>query len=115
MESLAALFGVIISSAQEIEEKRIQLQLDGERLFNSMDIYNNGYVNTNAFAAWVSQNCGYTIPDADLPALSRSLDKNSDYRISRDEFIAAVSAPQMEDEGEEGEGDEQEDETANQK
>jgi len=39
MESLAALFGLIISSAQEIEEKRTQLQLDGERLFDSMDAY----------------------------------------------------------------------------
>jgi len=115
MESLAALFGLIISSAQEIEEKRTQLQLDGERLFDSMDTYRMGYLSTNAFAHWVTQNCGYTIPDADLPGLSAALDRNNDYRVTKDEFVAAVSAPQDEEE-EEGEGDDQaqEDETAQQ-
>lgn len=104
MESLAALFGLIISSAQEIEEKRTQLQLDGERLFDCMDNYKMGYLSTNAFAHWVSQNCGYSIPDYDLPALASVLDKNNDYRITKDEFIAAVSAPQDEEE-EEGEAE----------
>lgn len=103
MESLAALFGLIISSAQEIEEKRVQLQLDGERLFDNMDVYNMGYLSSNAFAHWVSQNCGYTIPDADLPSLSTFLDKNNDYRITKQEFVEAVSAPQ--DDDEEGEND----------
>ena len=69
MESLAALFGLIISSAQEIEEKRSALQLDGERLFDSMDAYQMGYLSTNAFAHWVSQNCGYNIPDSDIAGL----------------------------------------------
>lgn len=115
MESLAALFGLIISSAQEIEEKRTQLQLDGERLFDSMDTYRMNYLSTNTFAHWVAQNCGYTIPDADLTGLSSALDRNNDYRITKDEFVAAVSAPQDE-EDEEGEEDEQaqEEETAQQ-
>merc|ERR1711990_536733 len=100
MESLAALFGLIISSAQEIEEKRTQLQLDGERLFDSLDTYRYGYLSTNGFAHWVAQNCGYSIPEADLPGLSAALDRNNDYRITKDEVIAAVSAPQDEEEEE---------------
>jgi len=39
MESLAALFGLIISSTEEIDEKRAQLQLNGDSLFDSMDMY----------------------------------------------------------------------------
>lgn len=106
MESLAALFGLIISSAQEIEEKRSALQLDGARLFDNMDVYNMGFLSINAFANWVSQNCGYNIPDCDLSGLSSALDKNNDYRITKDEFVASVSAPQSEqDEAEEGEAE----------
>ena len=97
MESLAALFGLIITSAQEIQEKRSGLQLDGERLFDSMDNYQMGYLSSNAFAHWVSQNCGYNIADADLVGLCSALDKNNDYRITREEFVAAVSAPQEDD------------------
>jgi len=104
MESLAALFGLVISSAQEIEEKRTQLQLDGERLFDSMDAYRSGYISTHGFSHWVTQNCGYSIPEADVPGLAAALDKNNDYRITRDEFVAAVGAPQDEEE-EEGEGE----------
>ena len=103
MESLAALFGLIISSSEEIEEKRSQLQLDGDRLFESMDLYRSGYLTANAFSHWVSQNCGYNIPDADLIGLCRQLDTNNDYRITRDEFIAAVSVPQQTEEDQENE------------
>jgi len=105
MESLAALFGLVISSAQEIEEKRIQLQLDGERLFDSMDAYRSGHISTHGFSHWVTQNCGYSIPEADIPGLAAALDKNNDYRITRDEFVGAVGAPQDEEEEEEGEGE----------
>lgn len=100
MESLAALFGLIISSNEEIEEKRSQLQLDGDRLFDAMDVYQTGYLSANAFSHWVSQNCGYNIPDADLIGLCRQLDTNNDYRITREEFIASVSVPQQTEEDE---------------
>ena len=65
-----------------------------------------GYVSTAAFADWVSKNCGYNIPHYDLPGLSTALDKNNDYRISRQEFIDSIAAPQYEDDEEEGEGEE---------
>ena len=109
MESLAALFGLIISSNEEIEEKRSQLQLDGDRLFDNMDAYQTGYLSCNAFSHWVSQNCGYKIPDADLLGLCGQLDANNDYRITREEFIASVSVPQQTEEDEnEGEIDPEE-------
>lgn len=52
-----------------------------------------GYVSVNAFAHWISQNCGYNIPDADSAGLAKALDKNNDYRITREEFVGAVSVP----------------------
>jgi len=72
----------------------------------------------------VTQNCGYSIPEPDVPGLAAALDKNNDYRITKDEFVAAVGAPQEEEEEDEGEGEgegegenevAQEDETAQQK
>jgi len=48
METLAALFDAIISSDAEIEEKREQLQLDGESLFDVIDTYKMGYLSTHA-------------------------------------------------------------------
>ena len=68
-----------------------------------MDRYRDGFISTHGFAHWVTQNCGYSIPEADVPGLAAALDKNNDYRIARDEFVGAVSAPQ--DEEEEGEGE----------
>ena len=93
MESLAALFGLIVSVDEELESKRLQLQLKGDRLFDSMDVHRLGYLSLNVFANWVADNCGYLIKNEDLLGLQRSLDKNSDYRISRDEFIGSVTPP----------------------
>jgi len=74
LEQLAALFGLIIQADVEVNEKRNQLQLDGERLFNDMDRHCMGYISINAFANWVCDNCGFHLCDEDLPGLETSLD-----------------------------------------
>ena len=66
-----------------------------------MDRYNMGFINVNNFANWVSENCGYSIADEDLPLLEKALDGVNDYRITREGFIDAVSVPQDPEEDEE--------------
>lgn len=98
MESLAHLLDVMISADAEIHEKRSTLKLDGARIFTDMDRHNLGYVSVNAFSHWVSENCGYTLADEDLPGLADALDGGNEYRISREAFIEAVSAAEPEEE-----------------
>jgi len=101
MESLAALFGLILSVDAEIEDKRQQLQLDAERIFDQIDAHRLGYLSLNVLTNWVSDNCGFNIRNEDLLSLQRSLDRNNDYRIEREEFIKSV-APFAEEQEEEG-------------
>ena len=98
LEQLAATLGMIKQIDQEVNQKRDQLQLNGERIFNDMDRHNMGYISINNFANWVNENCGFTIADEDLPALETSLDGCNDYRITRDAFIETVSVPAEEEE-----------------
>lgn len=93
LEQLASLFGLLIQADADVNEKRNQLQLDGERLFADMDRYNMGFVNINNFANWVCENCGFHICDEDLPLLEKALDGVNDYRITRAGFIESVSVP----------------------
>lgn len=102
LEQLAALFGQMIQVDAEINEKRNQLQLDGERLFADMDRHNMGYISVNAFANWVCDNCGFHIDDADLPGLEKALDGQQDYRIMKQGFIETVSVPADDEEEDEG-------------
>ena len=44
MESLAHLFSMIVAFDQELDDKRRQLRLAGERIFDSMDTYQQGFV-----------------------------------------------------------------------
>ena len=81
-----------------MNEKRNQLQLDGERLYSDMDRHNLGYISINAFANWVSDNCGFQISDEDLPGLETSLDGVNDYRITKEGFIETVSVPAEDEE-----------------
>mmetsp|Transcript_19561 Transcript_19561/g.26430 ORF Transcript_19561/g.26430 Transcript_19561/m.26430 type:complete len:236 (-) Transcript_19561:438-1145(-) len=100
LEQLAALFSALIQVDAETNDKRNQLQLDGERLFNDMDKYNMGFINVNNFAHWVSDNCGYHIEDGDLPLLEKTLDGVNDYRITREGFVDTISVPQEPEEQE---------------
>ena len=50
METLAWLFDAIIAADAEMEEKREQLQLDGDHLFDSIDHYKMGYLSTHSLA-----------------------------------------------------------------
>ena len=102
LEQLAALFGLLIQADVEVNNKRNQLQLDGERLFTDIDRHNMGYISINAFANWVCDNCGFHICDEDLPGLETSLDGLNDYRITKAGFVETVSVPaDPEDEQEE--------------
>ena len=92
MEQLATLFGLILQTDAELLEKRNQLQLDGQRLFEDMDRYNQGYISASHFANWVADNCGFHICDEDLPALEASLDGSADYRITTGDDSSADTA-----------------------
>ena len=46
----------------------------------------------------MSDNCGFSIADEDLPLLEKALDGVNDYRITREGFIDTVSVPQEEEE-----------------
>ena len=83
LEQLALIFGLLIQTDIEVNEKRSQLMLDGERLFEDMDCHNMGFISINAFANWVCENCGFHICDEDLPALESALDGVNDYRITK--------------------------------
>lgn len=98
LEQLAAVFGIMVQADVEVNEKRNQLQLDGERLFTDMDRHNMGYISINAFANWVCDNCGFHLCDEDLPGLETSLDGQNDYRITKAGFIETVSVPAEDDE-----------------
>ena len=68
-----------------------------------MDRFKDGQISEQEFSNWISHNCGYNISREDISILSAALDKNNDYRVTKDEFIASVSAPQDEDDAEEDE------------
>ena len=97
MEQLATLFGLILQTDAELNDKRFQLQLDGQRLFEDMDRYNQGFISSGQFGNWVADNCGFHIADEDLPALEASLDGSADYRITKEGFIENVSMPEEEE------------------
>ena len=69
VETLAHLLCSLIDAEDALEEKRENLQLDADRLFELMDDYNMGYLSTNVFARWVKANCGYSIRDDELSGL----------------------------------------------
>ncbi len=101
METLALLFDAIISAEAELHEKREQLGLSGDRLFETLDVYKMGYVSTHALAAWVGNNCGFTIKDSCLDALQRRFSKKDKHRITREQFSELVSSSPDEEEDEE--------------
>ncbi len=100
LEQLAATLALIKQIDTEVNQKRDQLQLNGERIFGDMDRHNLGYISINNFANWVADNCGFCIADEDLPALEASLDGLNDYRITKDAFIETVSVPEEEEDQE---------------
>ena len=100
MESLAGLFGAMISGEASLEEKREKLQLDAERLFDSMDVYKQGSLSLNIFSNWIQDNCCYNLKQSELVSLQSRFDKNNDYRITKEQFVEAVSALQEEEEQE---------------
>jgi Ca2+-binding EF-hand superfamily protein len=104
MESLAYLFGVLNSCDRELDAKREQLRIEGDRIFSDMDAYNQGYVSLQQFERWVADNCAFQVGGDNLLALQRALDRNSDYRITRDEFVASVSPAVDEEEYDDEEG-----------
>lgn len=69
METLAWLFDAIISADVELHEKREQLQLNGEHLFDSIDSYKMGYLSTHSLATWIGEKCGFIIGSGDLASL----------------------------------------------
>lgn len=91
MESLAGLFGAIISGESALDEKKEKLQLDGEKIFDSMDAYRMGSVSTNAFMYWIQDNCCYNLKPEELRSLLSRFDKFNEHRITREAFIDAVS------------------------
>lgn len=112
LEQLASVFSLMIQADAEVNDKRNQLQLDGERLFADMDNRGMGYISVHNFAGWVADNCGFHIVDEDLPGLEQSLDGGQYYRITKEAFVEAVSVPN-DNEEENQEDDEQEDDGGN--
>ena len=100
LEQLASVFSLMIQADAEVNDKRNQLQLDGERLYSDMDNRNTGYITVHNFAAWVAENCGFQILEDDLPGLEQSLDGGNYYRITKEGFVDAVSVPNDEEEEE---------------
>ena len=92
--------GMLLQQIDEVNDKRNQLQLDGERLFSDMDQHNMGFISINNFANWVCDNCGFHICDEDLPLLETSLDGMNDYRVTREGFIDTVSTAREEEDAE---------------
>jgi hypothetical protein len=101
LESLAALFGLIISVDVELSGKREQLQLDGERLFDNIvrGQYQRDIITHASLSNWIYDNCGYALLNEDVAPLIDSLDRNGNGVVSRAEFVRTVSAyPEEEEE-----------------
>lgn len=97
LESLASLFGLLISVDEELAGKRDQLLLDGEKIWisimRSRTQHTRGdYITMGTFSHWVAENCGFQVRNDDLPHLIRGFDRNHDGVITKEEFLKAVSA-----------------------
>lgn len=99
METLGELFSEIIAADFEFHEKKEQLQLNGENIFDQIDTYKMGYISTVSLANWVNDNCGFKISPHEMAALQRRFDRHDKYRITKEVFVSVVS-PTPEDDGE---------------
>lgn len=92
IEELGKVIETSISSEIILETIRNDLSLDASTIFDDVDNYKQGYINTGIFAKWISDNCGYLITEDEVTYLLDRYDKDNDYRISKEEFCTEVQA-----------------------
>jgi Ca2+-binding EF-hand superfamily protein len=105
LESLLEVLTRLLHAQADHDAICEKFQLNAAELFEQMDSYKVGYITSAAFARWVHINCGYHLSETDLLVLMPVFDDNRNHRIERDEFYAAVNAPDLtpDDDVEEGE------------
>lgn len=100
LESLLDVLTAALASQANHDALCEKFMLKGEDIFNDMDHYKVGYVTAAAFARWVQSNCQFTLSEADLAVLQPIFDDNRDNRITREEFLTAVCAPELQEDDE---------------
>lgn len=91
LESLNELFLGILRAEDDLEYYKEKYQLDGERIFQDIDSLSTGYFYINRFANWVSQNCGFTILNEDLPYVQEGLNGGRSQIVNKDVFLKRVN------------------------
>ena len=91
LESLNDLFLGILRAEDDLEYYKEKYQLDGERIFQDIDSLRAGYFYINKFANWVSQNCGFTILNEDLPYVQEGLNGGRSHIVNKDVFLKRVN------------------------
>ena len=97
IDELGKVIETAISSEIILETIRNDLQLDAEAVFDMIDTYKMGYVSSGVFTRWISDNCGYRISEDEITYILNRYDKDTDYRIKREEFISEVQPLQVND------------------
>lgn len=100
LESLLDVLTAALSGQANHDALCEKFMLKGEDIFNDMDHYKVGYVTSAAFARWIQSNCQFTLSEADLAVLQPIFDDNRDNRITREEFLTAVCAPELQEDDE---------------
>ena len=90
LETLQDLFVAVIRAESTIAEKVRSQSIDGEMIFDHLDVYRMGYISGGVFSRWVKENCGYNIREDQVSSLQARFDNTNDYRINRAEFLNAV-------------------------
>lgn len=95
LESLLSLLNSTLSGNAEHERLRMKYMINSEEIFDEMDYNKTGEVPLKNFARWVRDNCAYALSENDVRVLTPILDDARDGLITRDEFITAFSAPEL--------------------
>ena len=56
----------VLRAEDDLAYYREKYQLEGERIFEDIDIQRVGYFYSTKFAQWVNHNCAFTLTDEDL-------------------------------------------------
>eukprot|EP00351_Strombidinopsis_sp_SopsisLIS2011_P006095 CAMPEP_0116874606 /NCGR_PEP_ID=MMETSP0463-20121206/6092_1 /TAXON_ID=181622 /ORGANISM="Strombidinopsis sp, Strain SopsisLIS2011" /LENGTH=125 /DNA_ID=CAMNT_0004518467 /DNA_START=1569 /DNA_END=1946 /DNA_ORIENTATION=+ len=110
---MADIFNTFVENEIEYHERKTELGLKAERLFEELDEYQMGYITGFSLRRWLLVQCSFNIPEQDVRILQDRLDRNSDYMITKQEFLANVAPDGELDEDDEFEREYENTEDAN--
>lgn len=97
LESLLEVLTAVLSAQAAHDQLNEKFMLNGEEIFNDMDHHKVGYITSSAFARWVQTNCQFSLNESDLLVLQPVFDDGRQHRFTKEDFITAVSAPELQE------------------